>query len=239
MVKYTLLLLGLISSQILCLSQAAFRNPGLSSTESFELYELFDKTVGRIVTKFNIELKEKNHLKYYAIKVNEGNLFSNELEIKYTDLTTISEKRTDLKTGKLTHLYQKSGDTVHFINTNKGVNKTVVSGQTNIYSPLAYFFSFRGFPFQIGRSVSIKSYIYEYGDMLTMNVKNISKQTITVKAGTYECYVLELSVGGWQSVFAPDKYHLFFTVANPHIFVRYEEKIDGKWSADELIQYNK
>jgi hypothetical protein len=239
MVKCNIFFLCLICSHILCQAQPVFRNPGLPDSESFEIYELVDPTIGRVITKINVTTNGQNHSKFYAVDVNEGGLFANEIEIRYDDLTTISEKRTDLGTGKIIQSYKKTGDTVHFYNAEKGINKIFITSESNIYSPLAYYFSFRGFPFEVGKSVSFKSYMYQYGGVLTMNLSNTSKQTVTVKAGTFECYVLELSVGGWQSLFTSDKYYLYFTVADPHIFVKYEEKINGSWIADELMRYGK
>ena len=238
MVRCLFLYFGLIYGGIQCQAQPIFRNPGLPDTESFEINELVDPTIGKVITKIDVKLNENNGSKFYTIVANEGAYFKNEIKINYADLTTISEKRTDLRTGKIIQSYTKTGNTIHFFNAEKDINKTVVTNESNIYSPLAFYYSFRGFPFEIGKSVSFKSYIYAYGDELKMNVCNISKQTVTVKGGTYECYVLELSVGGWQSFFAPDKYYLYFTVAKPHIFIKYEEKVDGNWSTDELIKYN-
>jgi hypothetical protein len=229
----------LIFIQIVSPAQPVLKNPGLPNSESFEIYELVDPKIGRVTAKVDVVLKERNHLKYYVIHINEGGFFSNEIEIRYSDLTTISEKRTDLKTNTVIQYFKKSNDTIKFYSAEKGINKTIVTSETNIYSPLAFYFSFRGFPFETGKSVSFKSYIYQYGGVLTMNLISKPKQTVTVKAGAFECYVLELSVGSWKSLFAPDKYYLYFSVASPHIFVRYEEKINGNWSADELIRYNK
>ena len=78
--------------------------------------------------------------------------------------------------------------------------------------------------------------MYEYGNALNMKVENVLKTRITVKAGTFECYQLKLSVTGWQSIFARDKYYFYFRVEKPHHFVKYEEKgDDGKWYTNELI----
>ena len=81
--------------------------------------------------------------------------------------------------------------------------------------------------------------MYEYGDILTMKLANTAKETIKIKAGTFDCYVLELSVGGWQSFFAPDKYYLYFAVDSPHIFIQYREQLDGTWYTDDLTKYSK
>jgi hypothetical protein len=238
-VKYVKFLLCLVCSQTICLAQPVFRNPGLPDTEKYEISELVDPALGRYITDVSVRLTKQNNRKFYTLSANEGNLFVNEVEINYSDLTTISEKRTDLKTGKIIQSFHKKGDTIHFYNAEKAADKTFITDEINIYSPLAYYYSFRGFPFETAKSVSFKTYMYRYGGVLTMNLEYFSRKTVTVKAGTFECYVLELSVGGWQSLFASDKYYLYFTVANPHIFVKYEEKIDGNWSADELIKYNR
>jgi hypothetical protein len=81
--------------------------------------------------------------------------------------------------------------------------------------------------------------MYEYGDALSMKVKALSKQTVIVRAGTFECYKLELSVAGWLSLFAPYKSYLYFTVGGTHQFIKYEERNDnGGWNTDELIKVN-
>jgi hypothetical protein len=237
--KYTIQLFTLFFIEFNLFAQPVFKNPGLPDSESYEINEHLDSKVGFIATKINIELKERDHSKYYVITVNEGNLFRNVIEVNYSDLTTISEKRTDLHTNTVIQYFIKDNDKIQFCNSEKNVKKNIQTSETNIYSPLAFFVSFRGFPFEIGKSVTFKSYMYEYGDVLTMKIINTAKETVTIKAGTFECYVLELSVGGWQSFFAPDKYYLYFATAYPHIFVQYKEKVDGIWYTDQLTNYTK
>jgi hypothetical protein len=59
-----------------------------------------------------------------------------------------------------------------------------------------------------------------------------------VVAGEFTCYKLEISVGGWQSVFARDKFYLYVNADPPHHFVRYDEPGDnGTWHSNELIRY--
>ncbi len=219
-------------------SQPVFKNPGLPDKESFTLHEYFDPKIGYITSKIDIDLIERDGSKYYSVQVNEGGDYLNRIELNYSDLTTISEKRYNLKTNTLEQYYIRKNDTIHFYDKSKGINKIIPTNETNIYSSFAYFISFRGFPFKIGNSVTFKTYMYMYGDVLTMKLKNVAIEKITVKAGTYNCYVLELSVGGWQSLFATDKYYLYFAVAPPHIFVEYKEKIDGTWMPDEIVSHS-
>jgi hypothetical protein len=220
-------------------AQPVMKNPGLPARESFAIHELVDPSLGYATTHVNVSLLGQGQEKYYAIQVREGNYFQNDIRVRYDDLTTLSETRTDLRTNKIIQSYKRTGNRIRFVDNTKQVDKIYNTDETNIYSPLAYFFSFRGYPFKTGGSVSFKTYMYEYDGVLTMNLELSGRRTVTVKAGTYDCYILELSVGGWQSLFASDTYYLYFTVANPHIFVKYEEKIDDKWCADELVQYEK
>lgn len=218
--------------------QSVMKNPGIPSSESYVIHEYLDSKTGYITSKINISLQEQNNVKYYSVVVNEGDLYRNEITINYSDLTTLSEKRMDLKQNKVVQSFVKAGNQVHFYNAEKNLDKTITTDETNIYSPLAYFISFRGFPFKTGNQVSFKTYMYVYGGELTMNLKQVDIKTVTVKAGTFRCNVLELSVGGWQSWFAPDKYYLYFSVDPPYRFVKYDEMVEGKWVPDELVHYS-
>jgi hypothetical protein len=71
-----------------------------------------------------------------------------------------------------------------------------------------------------------------------MRLINLGKYKIKVKAGAFECYKLELSVAGWKSMVAKDKYYYYFNSTKPYQFIKYEEKIpDGSWISNELIMY--
>jgi len=232
-----IVLLAVMSLAAPISAQPVFSNPGIPTRESFSIHEYLDEETGYITSKINISADNEEHPQFYLIHVNEGGLYTNEIKIRYNDLTTVSEKRTNLKTNSVTQYYVKSGDSVHFYVETKNLHRDIETDETNIYSPLAYFFSFRGFPFGTGKTVSFQTYMYQYDNLLTMNLKNTGIATVTVKAGTYKCYNLELSVGGWQSFFAPDKYYFYYTVSPPHLFIKYEEEVDGTWRADELTSY--
>lgn len=231
---------SLILLTIAAAGQPVFKNPGIPSSESFEIKDFIDNTTGYVSTTINISLKERNSQKYYYIRVDEGNCFLNEIEVNYNDLTTISERRMDKRSNSLEECYENNGNgIVHFFNREKKIDKIFHNPDKNIYSRYAYFISFRGFPFEVGKSVTFDTYFFEYGDALSMKVEVLSKQTVSVKAGVFECYKLELSVAGWLSIFAPYKSYLYFTVDGTHQFIKYEEKADnGGWNTDELIKVN-
>lgn len=219
-------------------TQPVMKNPGLPDRESFVIHEFLDAETGYITSKINLRLEEKDNMKYYAIVIDEGGLYRNEINIRYSDLTTISEKSVDLKDNRLVKYFMKTDDTVHFYYAEKGIDKIYKTDETNIYSPLAYIISFSGFPFKTGNRVSFKTYMYMYGGVLNMNLEQTGVKTVTVKAGTFKCNVLELSVGGWQSLFSSEKYYFYFSVDPPHLFIKFEENVDGKWMPDELVSYS-
>lgn len=236
---YPLLTVVLLHSA-LALGQPVFKNPGISNSESFEIKDFIDNTNGYTSTKINISLKERNNQKYYYVRVDEGDFFLNEIEVNYNDLTTISEKRKDKKTQSLIECYENNGNgVIHFFNKDEKIDKIFHNDEKNIYSRYAYFISFRGFPFEVGKSVTFDTYMFEYGNALSMKVKALSKERITVKAGSFVCYKLELSVAGWISLIAPYKSYLYFKADGTHQFVKYEERSDnGGWNTDELVKEN-
>jgi hypothetical protein len=97
--------------------------------------------------------------------------------------------------------------------------------------------SLSGFPFEQKDKVVMNVYMFEYGNVLPLRAVYQGKEKIKVPAGEFECYKLELAVDGVLGFFAPDKYYLYYTVAAPHHFVRFYQKVDDdSWLANELIK---
>jgi hypothetical protein len=213
-----------------------FRNPGLPDEFSLMLRDRIDPKTGWVTAHAEILKFSAGGNAYYKITSTEGDLFRTVITIKADDLTTVSEKRYDVKTGECIESFENNNGAVAFYNKEKDFNKKLKAGDHNVYSRYAYFISFMGFPFELKKEVSFTSYMFEYGDALTMKLRNTGKRVINVKAGQVECYRLELSVGGWQSIAASDRYYLYFSTEKPHYFMKYEQKEDdGKWYANELV----
>lgn len=220
--------------------QPVFSNPGITDQENIEITDFIDQKTGYVTTRISIKRVTEHGDKFYLLQANEGDLFLTESVLKYSDLTTVREKRTDLLTKRVIESFELADDgTVHFFNLEKKIDKTYHVSDRNIYTRYSYIISFRGFPFHKNSPVQFKSYIAEYGDALTMKLRKVSVKKVTVKAGTFECYRLALSVSGWQSIFAPGTYYFYYTVDEPHYFVKYEELGDDKrWYPNELINMN-
>ena len=236
MKNYLLLLLVLIA--FLGFGQnPVFKNPGITSEHHFIFSDHLDS--GEFVKAVvDISLVQNGDKKYYSVVTKEGDAFLNEMELNFEDLTSISEKRTDLKCNSLIENYSYQGNNkVYYYNRKKNVDKIFTTSDNNIYSRFGYFVSFQGFPFALGNTVYFKTFMYEYGDALTMKLSCVDMLKVQVTAGTFDCYKLELSVSGWQSFFVPDKFYLYFDKNAPHQFIKYEEKSDdGKWIASELVK---
>jgi hypothetical protein len=219
-------------------AEAVLKNPGISESESLEFSDWIDSEGRYVVARVNISVQKENNRKTYLVKVAEGDVYVNTLQLDYAHLTTIAEDRYHNRSGELIESYHNDGKgRVHFFNQIQGINKHFANHDDNIYSRFACFLSFSGFPFEVGKTVFFSSYIAEYGDALPMKLRCVAKEAVTVQGGTFNCYKLELTVAGWQSLFSAEKFYFYYEVDPPHRFVKYEEQHEnGEWYANELIR---
>ena len=239
LLKYIICFIFYILFNSVNAQKPVLKNNGIPNTENYDIVDHFEIETNYVIANVEMITKERNGSKYYHIIVKEGNIFLNEVDINYEDLTTISEKRTDLRINSIVESYNYLGDNkVYFYNKEKKINKIFKVDDANIYSRHGIFFSFRGFPFSVGKCVYFKTFISEYGDALPMKLTCVGTQHVKVKAGDFECYKLELSVAGILSIFVHDKYYLYFAKDPPHLFVKYEEHNSKGTYADELININ-
>jgi len=208
-------------------------NPGFPDAETIEIKDYINKDVGFVAAQIKSKLSPDK--KYIKIESREGKYYFNAVTLNADDLSTVSERRYDVN-GKLIESFTQNGDQVSFFHKQNKIDLKTTDCD-KIYSRYAFVLSLRGFPFNKER-VSFKTYMFEYGNYLIMDVENKGKVKVKVPAGEFECYKLEIGVGGWQKVFAPDKYYLYFKVEKPHVFVKFEQKIDtGVWLSNELVKY--
>ena len=219
------------------IDKPVFSNPGVKD-ESFVITDFIDVKQDYVLANVSIQLKESAGRKTYQIKVTEGDYYLNEITLNFSDLTTIYEQRTDLTTNLVIEYFSNLGKhKYHLFQRDKNIDKVITAASENVYSRYAYFVSFRGFPFKMQSSVEFTSFMFEYGDLLPMKLKYLETVNVKVKGGSFPCYKMELSVAGWQSVFAGDKYYLYFGVSGSHPFIKYEEgNKKGGWNTNELVK---
>jgi hypothetical protein len=56
-----------------------------------------------------------------------------------------------------------------------------------------------------------------------MYLQEIKREEVTVPAGTFDCFKLEMGVGGMAGVFAAKyRYYFWYPVAEPRFLIKYE-----------------
>jgi hypothetical protein len=218
--------------------QPVFKNPGIPAKERMTAWDYINKQEGFVKADISVDLRTVKGKKYYYIESIEGKYFKNCITLNYETLAPVEEQRFDNRTGKLLESLKVEKNKLRFYHAGKGIDMTVNNPDPNTYSRYSYFFSMRGFPFDTAKEVRFLSYMFEYGNALELRATNLGKVMVKSKAGTFECWKLEVAVSGWQAPFAPDKYYLYFTVKKPHYFVKFDQKVeDGQWLSNELMSY--
>jgi hypothetical protein len=217
----------------------ALRNPGLPARWSMDIRDYLDAAGGYVTAHTTVSLVQEAGRRYVSVACREGDYYSTEIRLNYADLTTVWEKRTDLRSQAVVEQYAwVDRDHVRFTSARKPLDREFHVADRNIYSRYAYLVSLMGFPFDVAREVHFSTFSWEYGDALCMHVRNLGPCWVMVTAGGFNCYKLEISVGSWQGVFSRDKFYLYLTQAPPHHFVRYDEPGDnGRVYTNELMSY--
>ena len=216
------------------------KNPGIPKFERLKAWDYINKKVGFVPGDITIKETTVDGKKYYVVNSTEGKYFRNVITLNYDTLAPISDERYDSQANTLIEAwYRLPKSMIRFYQKAKNIDLKQNDSNQNVYSRYAFFVSLRGFPFCKKDQVSFQTYMYEYGNFLSLKAVNLGKEKITVKAGTFECYKIELCVDSWQGIVANDKYYLYFTVDGTHQFMRFDQKVeDGKWLSNELMFYS-
>jgi len=226
----------LILLMVFCLAdEAVLHNDGFPERAEFLIKDYINKDVGFVTAAISVRTVTRDGRKYYQMESVEGKYFRNTAILNYEDFTTVEEKRYDEK-GEVIESYIRQPDgKIKFFHKDKKINLNSTAGN-NVYSRYAFLTSLSGYPFEQKDKVAMNVYMFEYGNSLLLRAAYQGKEKIKVPAGEFLCYKLELAVDGIQGLFAPDKYYLYYTVAAPHHFVRFDQKVDGQWLSNELIK---
>ncbi|MDR1114400.1 MAG: DUF3108 domain-containing protein [Candidatus Margulisbacteria bacterium] len=214
-------------------------NNGYPERIQYVVKDYINKEVGFVTANISVETVTAQGRKYLHLESLEGRYFRNSVTLDYMSFQTVAEERHDIwgRSAKLLESYQQLPDgKVRFFHEAKNINLTA-DNPGNVYSRYAFLVSLSGFPFEQKDKIVMNVYMFEYGNVLPLRAVYQGKEKVQAPAGEFECYKLELAVDGVLGLFAPDKYYLYYTVAAPHHFVRFYQKVDdGSWLANELIK---
>ena len=227
----------LILLAVFCLAdEPALHNNNFPERVSFLIKDYINKDVGFVTANINMQAVVIDGKKYYQLESIESKYFRNMALLNYADFTTVEEKRYDERGEVIESYIRRPNGKINFFHKDKKIDLNSTAGN-NVYSRYAFLVSLSGFPFEQKEKIAINVYMFEYGNSLSLRAVYKGRETIRVPAGEFLCHKLELSVDGIQGLFAPDKYYLYYTVAAPHHFVRFDQKVEnGQWLSNELIQ---
>lgn len=216
--------------------EAALRNNAFPEQVTYLIKDYINKDAGFITADISARAVMSGGKKYYRLDSVEGKYFRNIATLNYEDFTTVEEKRYD-ESGAVIESYVRQPDgKINFFHKDKKINLNSTAGN-NVYSRYAFLISLSGFPFEQKDKIVMNAYMFEYGNSLALRAVYQGQEKIKVVGGEFLCHKLELAVDGVQGLVARDKYYLYYTVAKPHHFVRFDQKVDtGQWLSNELIQ---
>jgi hypothetical protein len=109
------------------------------------------------------------------------------------------------------------------------------------YNGISLVFSLRGFPFGKQEKVNLRITPTFYPGiplwawrMWKAHARFLGEEKITVPAGTFDCYKLEVAASGGIIKRFTSKYYLWYTKEPPHRFVKFQDK--DKENVTELME---
>lgn len=118
--------------------------------------------------------------------------------------------------------------TVRFEIPDRKLHKSVkLKGDYYDFHSTAYLF--RAYPFGSGRKIGFNLVMDGRGGSpvggFGMVVQEVGRETVQVPAGSFDCYKLEMGLGGMAGSFAAGfKFYFWYTADEPHFLVKYQDK---------------
>jgi len=89
------------------------------------------------------------------------------------------------------------------------------------YDMLTLFYVLRGFPYEREKKIKFPL-VMPKPRVVKVSLEQVSKESVTVRAGTFLCYKLQMKLAGILGRFYRKKWYFWFSVEKPHHFVKYE-----------------
>jgi len=101
------------------------------------------------------------------------------------------------------------------------------------YDMFTLFYVFRGFPYEREKRIKFPL-VMPKPHIAKVSLEVVSKESITVRAGTFLCYKLRMRPAGIFGYFYRKNWYFWFTVEKPHHFVKH---LSPEGEVIELVSY--
>jgi hypothetical protein len=221
---------------------SVLRDPGISDGEQI-VWRVTKKDREPTFSMVIWHVKDRDGRPVYEVTTDSGELKQAKYIIDKSDLRLISAHvRRKNHRGRSEVNIEVKGDqqylTYEF--NDKDGEKEIEHGEKS-YNGMTLIFSLRGFPFGKREKIKLRAtppfkpwYPRWTWKMWKSYAKVKEVEKVTVPAGTFECYKLEVAPSSRFVRQFTNKYHFWFTKEPPHWFVKYQDK-DGD-SVTELME---
>jgi hypothetical protein len=221
---------------------SVLKDPGIADGEQI-IWRGITPDGREILSTVTWHVKERDGKPIYEIITDSGEIKQGKYILEKSDLQLvwlhISE---DMGEGISDVVIDVKGDKQYLTYNFKGKREERdTKHHADGYNGLILGFCLRGFPF--GKQEEVKMRITPpFGPnmpgwawkMWKAYAKVVGEEKVTVTAGTFDCYKLEIAASGGLIRLFTSEYYFWFAKESPHCFVKYQDK-DGK-SMTELIE---
>lgn len=240
---FTVFLFAIIMSlPVMEVLGSALRDPGVLDGEQI-VWRWTNQEKGQVLSIMTWNIKNSNQNPVYEINLNSGNRKQAKYVIDKSDLRLVfADVSEEVKDGRYNLTIETRDGCQYLTNKFKGkLNKKDIKNHSDGYDGIILPFSLRGFPFGEKKDLEIHITPPFKPDvplwawkMWKAYAKFLGEEKVTVPAGTFDCYKLELGASGGLIKRFASEYYFWFAKEPPHHFVKYQDK-DGK-NVTELME---
>lgn len=221
---------------------AVLRDPGIPDGEQI-VWRAIKKNREPVFSISTWHVRDRDGRLVYEITTDSGERKQAKYIMDKSDLRLISAHvlRNDRRGRSEVNIEVKGDQQYLTYEFNHKNGKKKIEYGENSYNGMILIFSLRGFPFEKQEKIKLKSTppfkpwrpLWTW-KMWKSYVKLKEVEKVTVPAGTFECYKLEVAPSSRLVRQFAAKYYFWFMKEPPHCFVKYQDK-DGD-SVSELME---
>jgi hypothetical protein len=230
----------LLETEVSC---SVLKDPGVPDGEQIVWRITKEKDDGILFGTITWHIKDRDGKPVYEIIEDGGERKQAKYIIDKSDLRLIwAHVIREGKDGRSEATIEVTGDRQCLVHNHNNKSKDKkIDHEPDGYNGMVLGFCLRGFPFESQTEVDLKLTppfrpeipLWAW-KMWKSYVKLLGEEKVTVPAGTFDCYKLEVAASGGLIRRFTSEYYFWFTKEPPHRFVKYQDD-DGK-AITELME---